>query len=173
MTSSGFASVDYTHWAYSAQVFLLIAMILSSCSSSAGGGIKLTRLLLVFKILKNEIEKILHPNAVIPVKHNDKTVAPDVLRQVVIFLFQYILIICTTAVVITLIEHNHTLGLSSAITSLGNIGPGFGQIGPMSSFEPLHSSTKFILIFNMLVGRLELIPFIAMLNPEFWNIKSE
>jgi len=173
MTSSGFASVDYTKWTYSAQILLLIAMFFSACASSAGGGIKIARLLLIFKIMKNEIEKILHPNAVIPVKHNGNVVQPEVLRQVVIFVFQYFAILAVTAVIITLIEQNHTLGLTSAVSSLGNIGPAFGQIGPMSSFEHLHVLSKIILIFNMLIGRLELIPFIVMLNPEFWIIKSE
>ena len=173
MTSSGFASVDYTKWTYSAQILLLIAMFFSACASSAGGGIKIARLLLIFKIMKNEIEKILHPNAVIPVKHNGNVVQPEVLRQVVIFVFQYFAILAVTAVIITLIEQNHTLGLTSAVSSLGNIGPAFGQIGPMSSFEHLHVLSKIILIFNMLIGRLELIPFIVMLNPEFWSIKSE
>ena len=173
MTSSGFASVDYTHWAYSAQILLFVAMFYGSCASSAGGGIKIARLLLIFKVLKNELNKILHPNAVIPVKHNGVTVSNEVLRQVVIFIFQYFAIFAVSAVVLTIIEQNHTIGLTSAITSLGNIGPGFGQIGPMGNFEYLHTSSKLILIFNMLVGRLELIPFIVMLNPEFWNFKHE
>lgn len=173
MTSSGFASVDYTKWAYSAQILLFIAMILGSCASSAGGGIKIARLILVFKIMKNEISKILHPNAVIPVKYNEKTVPQDVLRQVIIFVLQYFAVFAVTAIILTLIEQNHTLGITSAVTSLGNIGPAFGTIGPMSSFEPLHSSSKMILTLNMLVGRLELIPFIVMLNPEFWSFKGE
>lgn len=173
MTSSGFASVDYTKWTYSAQILLLVAMFFSACASSAGGGLKVARLLLVFKIMKNEIEKILHPNAVIPVKHNGNVVQPEVLRQVVIFVFQYFAVLALTATLLTLIEQNHTLGLTSAVSSLGNIGPAFGQIGPMNSFEYMHSSSKLILIFNMLVGRLELIPFIVMLNPEFWSFKPE
>ena len=173
MTSSGFASVDYTKWTYSAQILLLVAMFFSACASSAAGGLKVARILLVFKVMKNEIEKILHPNAVIQVKHNGNVVNPEVIRQVVIFVLQYFAILAVTAAVLTLIEQNHTLGLTSAVSSLGNIGPAFGQIGPMSSFEHLHTSSKIILIFNMLVGRLELIPFIVMLNPEFWNFKSE
>jgi trk system potassium uptake protein TrkH len=173
MTSSGFASVDYTKWTYSAQVLLVIAMFFSSCASSAGGGIKIARLLLIFKIMKNEIEKILHPNAVIPVKHNGNLVPQDVLRQVIIFVFQYFMILAVTAIILTILEQNHTLGLTSAITSLGNIGPAFGQIGPMESFESMHALSKIILIFNMLVGRLELIPFVVMLNPEFWSIKAD
>lgn len=173
MTSTGFASVDYTKWNYSAQILLFIAMFFGSCASSAGGGIKIARLILVLKVMKNELLRILHPNAVIPVKYNDKTVSPEVLRQVVIFVLQYFLIFAVSAIIITLIEQNHTLGITSAITSIGNIGPGFGAIGPMYSFEPLHTSSKIILIINMLIGRLELIPFIVMLNPEFWNFKRE
>lgn len=173
MTSTGFASVDFTKWTYSAQILLFTAMFFGSCASSAGGGIKIARLLLIFKIMKAEIKRILHPNAVIPVKYNDKPVSPDVLRQVIIFVFQYFMIFAVSAVVITIIEQNHTLGITSAITSIGNIGPGFGLIGPMESFEPMHSSSKIILIINMLVGRLELVPFLVMLNPDFWNFKSE
>ena len=95
------------------------------------------------------------------------------MRQIIIFVFQYFAIFAVSAVILTLIEQNHTIGLTSAITSLGNIGPGFGQIGPMGNFEYLHTSSKIILIFNMLIGRLELIPFIVMLNPEFWSFKHE
>ena len=173
MTSSGFASIDFASWTYSAQILLVIAMFFSSCASSAGGGIKIARLLLVFKIMKNEIEKILHPNAVIPVKHNGVIVAQDVLRQVVLFVFQYFAILAVTATVITMLEQNHTLGILSSVSSLGNIGPAMGQIGPMASFEHMHSLSKLVLIFNMLVGRLELIPFIVMLSPDFWSFKSE
>ena len=173
MTSSGFASSDYTNWAYSAQIMLVLAMIISSCSSSAGGGIKIARLLLIFKILKNEISKVLHPNAVIPVKHNDKAISTEVLRQVIIFAFQYLIIFGVSAIAVTLIEHNHTIGFTSTFAAIGNIGPAFGQIGPMGSFDSLQISTKVILTINMLVGRLELIPFIVMLNPEFWNFKND
>ena len=173
MTSAGFASVDYTQWTYSAQILLFTAMFFGSCASSAGGGIKIARLLLIFKIVKAEIRRILHPNAVIPVKYNEKPVSPEVLRQVIIFIFQYFIIFAITALVITIIEQSHTLGITSAITTLGNIGPGFGLIGPMGSFESMHSLSKIILIINMLIGRLELVPFLVMLNPEFWNFKSE
>ena len=171
MTSSGFASVDYTKWIYSSQILLFIMMILSSSSSSAGGGIKIARFILIFKILKNEILKILHPNAVIPVRYNGKVVSSEVLRQVVIFVIQYFIILFVSASIITFIEQSHTLGIMSALTSIGNIGPGFSSIGPMCSFDFMHTSSKIVLIINMLVGRLELIPFIVMLNPEFWAIK--
>lgn len=171
MTSTGAASVDFTKWSYSAQILLFIVMFFGSCASSAGGGIKMTRWLLVFKTMKNEIVKILHPNAVLNVKIDNSVVPPEVIRQVVVFVFFYFMIYAITAITVTLIEQNHTLGLTSTITALGNIGPGFGTIGPMESFDFMHASTKLILIFNMIVGRLELIPFLVMCQKDFWSIK--
>ena len=173
MTSSGFASADYTKWSSAGKLVLFIAIFFGSCASSAGGGIKITRWLLVCKIMKNEIIKILHPNAVIPVKYNNKAVPADVLRQIIIFIVQYFLIIAISSVIISLLENNHVLGFTAAVTALGNVGPAFGQIGPMGSFENLHTATKITLILNMLIGRLELIPFLVMLNPEFWQIKKD
>lgn len=172
MTSTGNASVDYIHWGFSAKILLFIVMFLGSCASSAGGGIKMTRWILVIKYMKNEIVKILHPNAVMNVKVDDNVVAPDVLRQVIVFVFFYFMIFGIAAILVSLIEQNYVLGLSSSITSLGNIGPGFGAIGPMYSFDFLHSSTKYILIFNMFIGRLELIPFLVMFQKDFWTIKA-
>lgn len=171
MTSTGAASVDYTKWNFTAQIFLFIVIFFGSCASSAGGGIKMTRWLLVFKTMKNEIVKILHPNAVINVKMDNSTVAPEVLRQVVVFVFFYFALYAITAVLVTIIEQNHTLGLTSTITAIGNVGPGFGAIGPMSNFDHMHTSSKLILIFNMLVGRLELIPFLVMCQKDFWTVK--
>ncbi|MBQ1612065.1 MAG: TrkH family potassium uptake protein, partial [Alphaproteobacteria bacterium] len=173
MTSSGFASADYTKWSSAGKLVLFIAIFFGSCASSAGGGIKITRWLLVCKIMKNEIIKILHPNAVIPVKYNNKAVPADVLRQIIIFIVQYFLIIAISSVIISLLENNHVLGFTAAVTALGNVGPAFGQIGPMGSFEHLHTATKITLILNMLIGRLELIPFLVMLNLEFWQIKKD
>ncbi len=171
MTSTGFASVDFNGWTYSAQILLFIVMFFGSCASSAGGGIKMTRWLLILKNMKNEIIKILHPNAVLPVKIDGVKVSQDVIRQVVIFVFFYFFIFGVTATMLTLLEQNHTIGLTSAITSLGNVGPGFGAIGPMGSFNHLHVVSKIIIIFNMLVGRLELIPFLVMFQKDFWTFK--
>lgn len=172
MTSTGAASVDYTKWSYSGQILLFIVMFFGSCASSAGGGIKMTRWLLVFKSMKNEIVRILHPNAVINVKMDNNVVAQDVLRQVVVFVFFYFALYAVTAIIVTIIEQNHTLGLTSTITAIGNIGPGFGAIGPMNNFDRMHTISKLILIFNMLVGRLELIPFLVMCQKDFWSVKA-
>ena len=173
MTSTGSASADYTKWSYSAQVMLFIVMFFGSCASSAGGGIKMTRWLLVVKSMKNEIIRILHPNAVVSVKVDNNVVPPEVLRQVVVYVFYYFFIFAVGAILITLIEQSQTVGLASSITALGNIGPGFGVNGPMGSFQNVHDLSKVIMIISMLVGRLELIPFLIMFQRDFWTIKAE
>ena len=172
-TSTGGVAFNYDNWGLSAKIFLFIAMFTGSCAASAGAGIKMTRWLLVFKTMKAELFKVLHPNAVINIKIDNTIVQADVLRQIIVFVFFYFLIFAVSAVLLTLLESNTTIGVSSAITSLGDIGPGFGgTVGAMGNYSSLQFASKVIYIFNMLIGRLELIPFLVFLQKDFWTIKS-
>ncbi len=166
MTSNGFAIDSYSSWNLGAQVFLFMAMFTGASASSTSGGIKIIRWVLVFKFLKTEITRIFHPNAVINVKSNNQIVPKDVIGQVLIFMFFYILIFIFSAIIITLIEHDAELGTLSALNALGNIGFAPDNI---SGFNPV---TKLILIFDMLIGRLEIIPFLVLLQPEFWDFRK-
>lgn len=173
MTSTGSASVDFVQWDFTAKVLLFCTMFMGACASSAGGGIKMTRWFLVFKSLKAELVRILHPNAIMNIKMDNVTVAPEVIRQIIIFVFYYFLIYAIGAVIIGIIENNATIGLTSSITAVGNIGPGFGKVvGPMGGFHSLHCVSKSVMIASMLIGRLEIIPFLVMLEPDFWKFKD-
>lgn len=169
--TAGFASVDFEQWHLTAKIFLFALFFCGACAGSAGGGLKVVRVLFLFKYLRREISKILHPNAVYPVKINKTILPTEVVQQIIAFIFFYFLIFAISAFLIAILENNSTLGITGSITTLGNIGPAFGVIGPMGSFDVLHPLSKVICIFNMIVGRLELIPFLAMLHPDFWNIK--
>ena len=172
-TSTGSSSIDYQQWNFSAKIILFIAMFTGSCAGSAGGGIKMTRWLLVCKSMKEELFKILHPNAVTNIKIDNTIIQPEIIRQVVVFMFFYFFLFGVSAILIAIIEQNAVIGLTSAITSLGDIGPGLGgTIGPMGNYDSLHFGTKLIYILNMLVGRLELIPFLVFLQKDFWTIKQ-
>ena len=174
MTSTGSASVDFAKWSFTSQVLLFLAMFTGACASSTGGGIKIVRWMLVYKIMKMELKKILHPNAFINIKVNDSIVSKDVLSQTIGFIMFYFAIVLIAVLAISIIEKNIVIGISSAITSIGNVGPGFGRIiGPMSNFECLHTSSKLIMIFNMLVGRLELIAFLVFLEKDFYNFEFD
>lgn len=172
-TSSGFASVDFEKWNYTSKLLLFVVMFMGACASSAGGGIKLARWLVVFKSMKSEIVKILHPNAIVNIKIDGKTVPPETARQIIVFVFFYFLIFGITAVLISIIEQNSAVGLTGAISSLGNIGPGVATTtGPLGNYNSLHTTSKIIFIINMLVGRLELIPFMVMMQRDFWSLKD-
>ena len=171
ITSTGFASVDFQQWTLNAKLFLFILMFSGACAGSASGGLKVIRLVFIFQYVKIQIARILHPNAVYPVKINKTPLPMDVIQQMLAFIFFYYAIFAVSAFLITLIENNVVIGTTASITTIGNIGPGFQAIGPMGTFAVLHPFSKIICIINMLIGRLELIPFLAMLHPDFWKLK--
>ena len=122
----------------------------------------------ICKYVKNELYKILHPNAVLTVKIDDKVVNPEVVKQTIFFVFAYFGILMISSIIIMIIEQNIVLGITSSVSLLGCIGPGFGsQIGPLGSFSELKILSKIILIMNMLIGRLEIIPFLVMFHFDF------
>lgn len=171
VSSTGFCSVDYTKWDYTSKLLLFAIMLFGSCASSAGGGLKVMRWLLVFKIIKTEMTKILHPKAVCNIKTGSYSVPKEILDQTLMFVAFYFVILGVSAFLIAVLEQNTTIGLTGAISAVGNIGPGFGAIGPLGSFAPLNALTKLILIFDMLIGRLELIPILVLFQKDFWVLK--
>ena len=173
ITTTGFSSADFALWSVSAQTILFIVMLIGGCAGSAGGGVKVIRVLFGLKYLKREITQIIHPHAVLPIKINHKTVAEDTQRQILGFLLFYLVLMTTSAIVVTIIEGDAAVGVVGTAATIGNIGPGYGEIGPMGSFGGLSAATRIIFIVNMIVGRLELIPFLAMLHPDFWSFRKQ
>ncbi len=172
-TTTGSSSENYQLWSLNAKLILFIAMFLSSCSGSAGGGVKMTRWILIGKYIKNEMYKILHPNAVLSIKIDNIVVSNSVIKQTIFFVICYFAIFFITALLITILEGNIIIGTTSAIASLGDVGPALGNvIGPDGNFSTMCLWTKVILIINMLVGRLEIIPFLVLFQKETWNLKK-
>ncbi len=172
ISTTGYCSVDYTKWDYTSKLLLFTIMLAGSCASSAGGGIKIVRWLLIFKIVKTEMVKILHPKAIFNIKIGNYSVPKEILYQTLMFVAFYFGILALSAIFIALLEQNTTIGITGAVSALGNIGPGFGIIGPVGNFESMHFLTKTIMIFDMLVGRLELIPFLVLFQKDFWVLKK-
>lgn len=173
ITTTGFASVDYSDWNLRAKLFLFVLMFTGASIGSASGGLKLLRLVVIFKYMRRQIAKIHHPNGVYPIKVNKVIISEDSIRQMISFSMFYYGIFVVTAIMLIFIEQDAITGMASAIATLGNVGPGFGSvIGPMGSYSSLHLSSKIICILNMLIGRLELIPFIALLHRDFWNLRK-
>lgn len=172
-TSTGSASEDFQQWCFDAKILLFMTMFVSSCSGSAGGGIKITRWILIFKYVKNELYKILHPKAVLTIKIDNKVVAPDVIRQTIFFVLAFFGLWAITVLALTIIEQNFVLGLTASISAIGDVGPGIGDVvGPMGSYATLKPLSKIIMIFDMYIGRLEIIPFLVLFHKDFWAIKK-
>lgn len=171
LTTTGFASADFGLWAIPAQTILFTMMLVGGCAGSAGGGVKVVRVLFGLKYLKREIAQVVHPKAVLPIKIDRVTVPDDIQRQMLGFLLFYISLMTVSSLAVTMIEQDAVVGLVGTAATIGNIGPGYGAIGPMASFGELAVATKIIFIVNMVVGRLELIPFLAMLHPDFWQLR--
>lgn len=169
ITTTGFSSVDFALWPVAAQITLFAMMFIGACAGSAGGGIKVVRMLFAFKFLKRELDQIVHPRAILPIKIDRVTVQDDVQRQMLSFLLFYLCLMICSGLLVTMIEQDAMIGFVGTAATIGNIGPGFGEIGPMGTFGNLHPLTKTIFILDMIVGRLELVPFLAMLCPEFWT----
>ena len=172
ITTTGFASVDYNEWNLRAKLLLFLLMFCGASIGSASGGLKLLRIVFIFKYLKRQISKIFHPNGVYPIKINKVIVNEDIVKQMISFVIFYYAIFVVTAVLLVFIEQNVVIGFTSAIATLGNVGPAFGQLGPMGSYSDLNILSKIICMFNMLIGRLELIPFLALLHPDFWSFRK-
>ena len=173
VSSTGFCSVDYAKWDYASKILLFAIMLFGSCASSAGGGLKVTRWLLIFKIMKSEMMKILHPKAVYNIKIGNYTVPKEILYQTLMFVSFYFAFIVLSAFLIAFIEKDTIIAVVGSVAAVGNIGPGLGQvIGPLGSFADLSAVTKSILIIDMLAGRLELIPFLVLFQKDLWTLKK-
>ena len=169
MTSTGFAVDNYINWDATSKVILFIAFFTGGCATSTSGGIKIIRWVFVAKYLKKELSKIIHPQGVYPIKLEGGVVNNDISSQMIAFIVFYLVIFAIGAFLIVLIENNTTIALSASAAAIGNIGPGFGSIGPMNDFNSLNIITKWIIMFLMLIGRLEIIPFLAILNKDLWK----
>ena len=173
VSSTGFCSIDYAKWDYTSKVLLFVIMLFGSCASSAGGGLKVTRWMLIFKIMKSEMMKILHPKAVYNIKIGNRSIPKDILYQTLMFVSFYFAMIALSVFFVSLIEKDTILAFTGSIAAVGNIGPGLGQvIGPMGNFADLSIATKLIFIIDMLAGRLELIPFIVLFQRDLWCFRK-
>ena len=173
LTSTGFTSCDYSKWSVSAQILLLIVMITGASAGSTGGGLKISRVLIIAKHLKREFVKLIHPNAVITIKSDNVTVAPEIVSQILTFTIFYSLIFFINAMLVTIIENNAVIGFAGSLSTINLTGPALGDtIGATGNFSSLHTATKFIFMFNMIVGRLELVPFLMLFNADYWSFKK-
>jgi trk system potassium uptake protein TrkH len=169
LTTTGFASDDFALWSDQALMVLLLLMFIGGCAGSAGGGPKVIRHLLMARLTFRELRRTLHPRAVLPIKLGGRVVPEPILRDVQVFMLFYLLTFAVGVTLIVLFGADLMTGITATIACLGNIGPGFGSIGPMGSFAELHPASKVVLILEMWIGRLEVLTVLVLFRLEVWR----
>jgi len=169
LTTTGFATVDYSQWGQTAIALIFIAMLIGGNAGSTAGGIKIIRFLVMFKNLNYQIKKILFPNAIISVKIDKKPLPQQTINNVSAFIFLYILTVTAIALYLFASGYDTLTSLSASIACVGNIGPGFGHVGPVDNFAFFTDIQKIVLSIGMIIGRLEFFTVLILMSPHFWR----
>jgi trk system potassium uptake protein TrkH len=169
MTCTGFSTANFASWNFGGRMVLLTLMFIGACGGSTGGAIKVSRVLTLIKHTGVMMRKAISPNAVIPLKYNRKPLPDGLVRDVISFVFLYLLTAIVATVALGFLGLNLETSLSAVATCLANCGPGLGAVGPASNFALLPAAAKSILIVCMWLGRLELFTIIMIFFPRFWK----
>jgi trk system potassium uptake protein TrkH len=171
ISTTGYSTVDFDKWPEFAKSILLILMFIGGCAGSTAGGFKVSRIIMLFKQLRNEFKRMLHPRSVSVVKLEEKKVDTPTISGVSIYLFIYVISILFIFLLLSLEKFGFTTNFSAAVSCFNNIGPGFEAIGPMVSYADYSDFSKILLSFAMLLGRLEIFPILIALSPATWSKK--
>lgn len=169
MTTTGFVTANFGSWHSGARIMILALMFIGACGGSTGGGIKVVRALTLMKHTRVMMLRAISPKAVIPLKYNRKPLSEGIIRDVISFLFFYVLVAVAASVVLCFMGLNLETAISAVAATLGNVGPGLGGVGPYESYALLPGPAKVILIMCMWLGRLELFTVFMIFSPRFWK----
>ncbi len=169
MTTTGFGTLDFDKWPMFSKVMLCILSIVGACAGSTGGGFKFSRVLIVFRNVRNELNFLVHPKAVKRVYMDGHSVAGTTVKSVSAYLGLYVMTMIVSIIIVSLDNFDFATTVTSVIATLNNIGPGLGMVGPMGNYSEFSYLSKIVLMFDMLAGRLELLPIFIVLQPKTWR----
>ena len=169
LTTTGYSTADYETWPSVCQALIFMLMFIGGCSSSTGGGLKVIRIAVLLKLIRRGISTKLHPNVIETVKLNGRTISSDTVSSIANHTFLYIMIVFAGAFIVSFENADLATCFSSVITCLGNVGPGFGAVGPSETFAGMSALSKLLLSIYMIAGRLELYTMFILIFPRFWN----
>ncbi|ESP87415.1 TrkH family potassium uptake protein [Candidatus Halobonum tyrrellensis] len=175
LNSTGYATSDFAQWNEGGQILLLAVMFIGGSAGSTGGGVKLIRWLVILKAARRQLSMTVYPDIVEPVRLGGQVIDEEVVRGIFAFTFLYLFIFAVSAVVITLdagrvgLELTTLEALSASIATIGNLGPGFGMLGPFGSYLEFPVTSKLLMIVLMLLGRLEVVPVLVLFTRSFWK----
>jgi len=169
LTTTGFATADFEKWPMLAQIILFIVMFVGGCSGSTGGGIKVIRIITLFKQGINEMKLLIKPRGIFSIRIDGKVVSKKLVYAISGFVLLYVFLLLLTTAVVSSGEYDIVTSLSASLVTLGNIGPGFGLIGPADNYSFFQDYIKWFLSFAMMAGRLEIYTVLVLFLPAFWR----
>lgn len=169
ITTTGYSTTDFNTWPVFSTTLLVIVMFVGACAGSTGGGIKVSRILILMKSVVQELFLVKHPRGISTVKQDGRVVDKETVRSVHTFMASYVLIYMISMLLITIDNFDFTTNFTAIVATLNNIGPGLNQVGPAANFSAFSDFSKVVLMFDMLTGRLELMPMLVLLAPITWK----
>lgn len=174
ITTSGFATTDFDLWPQTSRIVLVLLMFCGACAGSTGGGIKVSRFIIAVKSALREIHSYIHPKSVKKLKFEGKTIDQNVVHSVNVYFITFLLLFILSILLVSLEGKDLVTNFTAVAATINNIGPGLAQVGPTCNFGHFTDFSKWVLIFDMLAGRLELFPLLLLFHPTIWkdSIKS-
>ena len=169
ITTTGFSTSDFNLWPGFSRTILVLLMFVGACAGSTGGGIKVSRVLILGKTLGKELKQALHPQVVAPIRMDGKLINHETIRTTNVYMAAYIFIFTMSLFLVSLDGFDMVTNFTSVAATLNNIGPGLNQVGPMMNFGGFSNFAKLVLIFDMLAGRLEIFPMLVLFLPDTWR----
>lgn len=169
ISSTGFGTADFNNWPEFSKLLIMLIMFCGACAGSTGGGMKVIRIMILIKAGIKEIAHAIHPRSVNAVRVDGKKVSGEVVKSVLAYFVIEMLIIAGSTIVLSLENFDLTTTVTSVITCMHNIGPGLNMVGPMGNFALFSAVSKVVLVFDMLAGRLEILPILVLLSPATWK----
>ncbi|MBP3700482.1 MAG: TrkH family potassium uptake protein, partial [Lachnospiraceae bacterium] len=169
ITTTGYSSVDFNLWPQFSKTILVLLMFCGACAGSTGGGIKVSRIVVLFKTIRNELRLSMHPRRVHLVRFEGRPLEKAVVHGIERFFAAYILLFGASLLILSLENLDFASTFTAVSATLNNIGPGLEAVGPMANFGHLSNLSKFVLMFDMLAGRLEVFPMLVLLMPSTWK----
>lgn len=166
MTTTGFSSTDFNLWPTFSKTMLMLLMVIGSCASSTGGGIKVMRIIIMFKTIRINFKKLTHPNIVKTLSIDNHPVDNTTIYNVLIFILLYIVVIIAATLLLSIENFDFTTTFSTVLTMIGNTGPGLEMVGPLSNYTIYSNFSKIVMSICMLIGRLEILPILFLFIPK-------
>lgn len=169
ITTTGYSTTDFNLWPETSKIVLLCLMFVGACAGSTGGGMKVSRFVVLAKTIRKEFHSYIHPRSVKKIQMDDKPIEHDVIRSINVYCATFFFLFGLSLLLISFEGYDFLTNFSAIVATLNNIGPGFNLVGPAANFGFFTDFSKFVLIFNMLAGRLELFPLLILFHPHIWK----